>query len=142
MVSSIIGYLLMVGGLVGLILRHQVLSPSPAVIAVQVAALLLMAWARATFGRRSFHLTATPTEGGLVRTGPYRWIRHPIYAAVCLFVWGCFLGHPSSFAVAMAALTTMGAIVRMLVEEKALRLRYPEYDAYARVTKRVIPFVV
>jgi protein-S-isoprenylcysteine O-methyltransferase Ste14 len=42
--------------------------------------------ARVTFGRRSFHAAANPTAGGLVTTGPYRLIRHPIYTAACLFV--------------------------------------------------------
>ena len=46
-----------------------------------------MVAARITFGRRSFHAAANPTEGGLVTTGPYAYIRHPIYAAILYFVW-------------------------------------------------------
>jgi protein-S-isoprenylcysteine O-methyltransferase Ste14 len=65
---------------------RKVFSGSPYVIAAQSAALLLFLWARVTFGRRSFHLMANPTEGGLVTTGPYRYIRHPIYTAMCLFI--------------------------------------------------------
>ena len=52
-----------------------------------MVAFLLILWARVTFGRRSFHVVANPTEGGLVTSGPYRYIRHPIYAAICLFTW-------------------------------------------------------
>jgi len=81
---SITGYLAMVGGLVALLAMRSLLSLSPLVILVQAAALLLFLWARVTFGRRSFHVRADPTEGGLVTAGPYRYIRHPIYSAMCL----------------------------------------------------------
>jgi protein-S-isoprenylcysteine O-methyltransferase Ste14 len=52
-------------------------------------------WARVAFGRRSFHLAANPTEGGLVTTGPYRLIRHPIYTGVCLVAGAEVLAHLS-----------------------------------------------
>jgi protein-S-isoprenylcysteine O-methyltransferase Ste14 len=42
---------------------------------LQVLALLLFLWARITFGRRSYHVVADPTAGGLVTDGPYRFIR-------------------------------------------------------------------
>ena len=86
-------------------------------------------------------MDASPTGGGLVTTGPYRWIRHPIYAAVCLFVWACVAGHPSLFSVGMAILVTGGSLVRIVAEERLLVVRYPEYGAYARKTKRMIPFI-
>jgi protein-S-isoprenylcysteine O-methyltransferase Ste14 len=98
-----------------------------------------MVWARVTFGARSFHADASPTDGGLVTSGPYRWIRHPIYTAVCMFAWACFLGHSSWFALGMAALVSVGSVVRMLAEEKLLLARYPEYVEYVRKTKRMVP---
>src|SRR5258706_14047048 len=83
---SLIGCVGMLGGLLGLLLTRSLFSSSPIVIALQVLALLLFLWARITFGRRSFHVVADPTAGGLVTDGPYRFIRHPIYAAFCLFI--------------------------------------------------------
>jgi hypothetical protein len=62
-------------------------TAQPIAIALQLIAVALMVLARVTFGRRSFHAAANPTAGGLVTTGPYRIIRHPISAA-CLFGWG------------------------------------------------------
>ena len=82
---SIIGYIGMIGGLLGLLATRSLFSPSPLVISVQVLPLLLFLWARVTFGRRSYHVVADPTAGGLVTRGPYRYIRHPIYSAMCLF---------------------------------------------------------
>src|SRR5271169_6500579 len=92
---SILAYLGMIGGLVGLLVTRSLLSASPLVIVPQAAAILLVIWARVTFGRRSFHVAANPTEGGLVTTGPYRILRHPIYAAICLLTGAGVLAHGS-----------------------------------------------
>jgi protein-S-isoprenylcysteine O-methyltransferase Ste14 len=82
--------------------------------------------ARITFGWRSFHAAATPTAGGMVRTGP----------------WPGAIALPSPGSLACAALVSAGAIIRMLCEEHLLIRQYPEYADYARTTSRVIPYVV
>ena len=139
--GSIVGLIMMVGGVVGLVLCRQVLSSAPVVIVLQVCAVALMVWARHTFGRRSFHATATPTAGGMVTTGPYRWIRHPIYTAVSLFAWACVLGNASACTAGMAVVITAGGVLRMLAEESLLRVSYPGYAAYAHSTKRMVPYI-
>ena len=138
---SVVALLMMVAGLVGLFSRHALLSSARPVVLLQLVAIVTLIWARLTFGFRSFHASATPTEGGLVTTGPYRYIRHPIYASVCLFTWASSLGHLSAFSVAMALLVSLGAAVRMAMEEALLRERYPDYSAYASRTKRIVPFL-
>ncbi len=136
---SILALLVMIASLVGLVFAHALFSWSPIAIGLQVCAASLMMWARLTFGTRSFHGTATPTEGGLVTTGPYHYIRHPIYTSIVLFVWAGAVANWSLGVVAMAALATGGALVRMLCEEQLLVQRYPEYASYAKATKRMIP---
>ena len=139
---SVLAFLSMVAGLLVLLFPVMVLfSPSPVVIAFQAAAVALMIWARMTFGTRSFHAAANPTEGGLVTSGPYHYIRHPIYAAVCLFAWPPVVAGLSVRAALAALLVTTGAIVRMLCEERLLVTRYSGYVEYMRTTKRMVPGV-
>jgi len=127
----------------GLYLNHYaIFGAGPITITIQVIAGLLMVWARLTFGIRSFHGTANPTAGALVTTGPYRYIRHPIYAAILYFLWAGIAAHPSLVTVVVGLLATAFTAVRIVAEEKLLRTTYPEYAAYARVTKRVVPFVL
>lgn len=140
--TSVVAFALMVAGLGWLIARGEVIARSIPAIAVQIAAAVLMIAARITFGRRSFHAAANPTAGGLVTTGPYAWLRHPIYAAILYFIWSTALDHHSWQALAAAALVTAGGIVRMLAEETLLTQRYPEYAAYRSRTARVIPFLL
>jgi protein-S-isoprenylcysteine O-methyltransferase Ste14 len=108
----------------------------------QVTAVALMVWARITFGRRSFHAGANPTKGGLVTTGPYRFIRHPIYTAVCLFTTVGAAAHFSWGTILLGGLVWGGAILRMFCEEQFLAAQYPDYAQYAARTARMIPFVV
>jgi protein-S-isoprenylcysteine O-methyltransferase Ste14 len=138
---SLAALLLMVVAVLGLLATNSLLARTPAGIAVQVAALLLMVWARLTFGRRSFHASADPTPGGLVTTGPYRLIRHPIYTAACLFVWAGVLSNWSVLAGLLGLLLLVGAFIRMLCEERLVVAAYPEYREYARNTKRMVPYV-
>ncbi|MEP6916570.1 MAG: methyltransferase, partial [Acidobacteriota bacterium] len=108
----------------------------------QVGAVALMLSARVAFGMRSFHAAANPTSGGLVTIGPYRWLRHPIYAAALYFVWAAAIDHRSLPAIAAAVLVTAGASVRMYAEETLLVRMYPDYIAYSARTARVVPFVI
>jgi protein-S-isoprenylcysteine O-methyltransferase Ste14 len=138
---SIFSYLAMIGGLVFLLMTGRLFSASPLVIVPQVAAIVLIVWARMTLGWRSFHVAANPTEGGLVTVGPYRYIRHPIYAAMCLFTVAGVAAHGSCLAFAVCGVVLGGALVRLWCEEALLKERYPQYREYAARTWRMIPYV-
>ena len=101
-----------------------------------------MLWARLTLGARSFHAGADPSEGDLITSGPYRFVRHPIYAALLLFVWAGVASHVAAWTVLAAAVATMALAVRMLTEERLLAQHYSRYAEYAARTKRILPFVI
>jgi protein-S-isoprenylcysteine O-methyltransferase Ste14 len=122
--------------------RHNLFSASPVVIGLQGIAALLMVWARVTFGVRSFHAAANPTEGGLVTTGPYRFIRNPIYSAILLFAWAGIAAHVSLLTILLGAFIAIAIALRIACEEIFLRGHFPDYEAYARRTPRIIPFVL
>jgi protein-S-isoprenylcysteine O-methyltransferase Ste14 len=138
---SILGLVVMIGALIGLYKVGVLFTAQPIAIALQLMAVALMVWARVTFGRRSFHAAANPTAGGLVTTGPYRIIRHPIYTAACLFGWGPIVVHRSLVSVALGILLLLGALMRMICEEQLVKQKYPEYVEYVKVTKRMVPFL-
>lgn len=127
--------------ILGLLLRKSLVAYGALPISVQVVAVLLMIWARITFGRRSFHAAANPTEGGLVTWGPYKLVRHPIYASILYFLWPGVLTHVSPANVLLAVVGTASVALRIYAEEKLLSEKYPEYEHYAARTKRIIPFL-
>ena len=138
---SVVALLLMVAGIFGLYYSHALFSYAPLVIAVQAIAVALMIWARITFGLRSFHATANPTEGRLVTNGPYRLVRHPIYTAICLFTIAGASAHISIMSATFVLLTLSGSIIRILAEEHLLIKQYPEYQDYAKRVKRMLPLI-
>jgi len=139
---SIVGYFGMIAGLLGLLVTRSLFSSSPLTILLQVAAFLLFLWARITLGlRRSFHKAAEPTEGGLVTCGPYRYIRHPIYAAMCLFASAGAARHWTWSTGLWGGLVLASAVIRILCEEALVAARYPEYARYKSTTWRMIPYV-
>ena len=78
----------------------------------------------------------------LIVTGPFAWIRHPMYTAVLLMSAGLGLALQSvPFAAAFGLLTiTIGRL--MPVEEDQLERAYGgAYTAYAKRTRRLLPFV-
>lgn len=140
-VLSRFGFVTAVLGIAWLAIQRALFCLQPIGIAVQVLSALLMVWARVTFGWRSFHLGAAATEGGLVTHGPYRWWRHPIYAAALYFVAAGVACHPSWRALAAGILVALGLGTRMVLEERFVRARYPEYSDYASRTRQLVPFL-
>jgi len=138
---STLAFIVLVVMLLALIKEEAIIADGGFGKLVQLGAVALMIWARVTFGGRSFHASADPTEGGLVTTGPYRYFRHPIYAAIFYFFWAAVLTHLSPTTFIIGVIATAAIMGRIISEERLLVVRYPEYAEYAAKTKRIIPFV-
>ncbi len=139
---SVLGFMILLLAITGMFLTRSLIGTTDIAIVLQLLSLLLMIWARLTFGLRSFHASARPTEGGIVTTGPYRYLRHPIYAAVLYVIWIGMFSHLSILSIILAAIGTAGSFMRIIAEERLLLARYPDYADYAAKTKRVIPFLL
>ena len=129
-------------GIIIFIQKAFIISKNPVTIFIQLCSIALMIWARITFGWRSFHAGANTTEGKLVTKGPYRWLRHPIYAALIYFFGACVISYPTSVAIGAYALIIIGLFTRMIMEEKALVATYRDYTEYSQRTKRIIPYII
>lgn len=75
----------------------------------------------------------------LVTGGPYRFVRHPLYAAELLTIFGIALANFSLPAVLIFAATAAFQLRRSVNEERVLRAAFPEYEEYARAVPRIIP---
>lgn len=112
----------------------------PVGLAVQTAFFLLAAWARRHLGRNWSGEVSIKSEHKLVRSGPYRFIRHPIYTAMFgMYVGTCIVSAQIHSLVALALLAiAYGRKIPM--EEKALRETFgADYDSYRRHSWALIP---
>jgi protein-S-isoprenylcysteine O-methyltransferase Ste14 len=69
---------------------------------------------------------------GVVSTGPYAIVRHPMYAFALLMFIGAPLLAGSWWAIAFAPIAALGLAIRTLGEERMLKAELPGYEAYAR----------
>ena len=110
---------------------------------LMASGLALRFWAIRVLAR-FFTVDVNIQEGHeLIRSGPYRWLRHPSYTGslMTFLGFGLALGNVWSLLVVMAPVT-VAFIWRMRVEERVLADAFPsQYPEYARQTKRLIPFV-
>jgi protein-S-isoprenylcysteine O-methyltransferase Ste14 len=76
-----------------------------------------------------------------VASGPYRWVRNPMYVGAFLFLAGYALCTSSVLALLVALLMLVAAhLFAVLYEEPTLRRRFgASYEAYARSTPRWLP---
>ncbi len=83
------------------------------------------------------------TERGqrVISTGPYHYVRHPLYAGVIPFVVGTTFLLGSWYGL-LGLILVVGIAFRAIQEERMLQQELPGYDAYmARVKYRFIPYV-
>jgi protein-S-isoprenylcysteine O-methyltransferase Ste14 len=139
--ASVVPLLLVVASIVALGVTGNLFVLSPLVIAVQAGAIGLSIWARRSFQKGAFRVAAAPGGSSIIRNGPYRFVRHPMYAAALLFIWAAVVSHVSAFTVAVGVVVSGIVIARVIVEERLLRTRYSDYDDYARATRALVPYV-
>ena len=104
---------------------------------------LLPVWARQHLGRNWSSEVRIAVNHQLIRTGPYRRLRHPTYAGML----GMFLGTAivSGEFHSLVALLMMSLLYwrKIRLEEQILRKSFgANYDAYRRDTWALIPFAV
>lgn len=118
---------------------NPVLASVGAILAV--AGMLLLVWARQALGRDWSQTVSLKQEHELVTSGPYRLLRHPMYAGGLLACIGSAIAVGGPF---VFLLVLLGAIFiwRVGAEDRLLARQFPdEFPAYARRTNALVPFV-
>jgi protein-S-isoprenylcysteine O-methyltransferase Ste14 len=149
-VSPLAGVLLAAGRLAAIDPGYVALRDPRLLAGVRIVGLVtyvmgfaVMAWALLAL-RHSYRLggLAPRLEDELVERGPYRLVRHPMYAAVLSISLGlaCLTRSLTVFAVFAVYLVLIHLLIP--IEEAGLRSAYGDrYEVYTRRTRRLVPFV-
>lgn len=106
------------------------------------AGLAFAVWARLHIGRNWGAPMSLRENHELVTTGPYHYVRHPIYAGIMLAMLG------TALATDIAWLAPFVIVVGYFLfaarsEERTMVAQFPrQYPEYRRRTKMLIPFVL
>jgi protein-S-isoprenylcysteine O-methyltransferase Ste14 len=97
-------------------------------------------WARMYLGQNWSSAVSVKVGHQLIRTGPYRWVRHPIYAGLLVALIGTALGRRKATAFLAIALFWLGFWMKSRMEERLMRQTFgEEYLEYSRATGALLP---
>ena len=101
----------------------------------------VLVWARQTLGTNWSQTVAAKEDHELVTRGPYRLVRHPMYAGGLLSCIASAVVAGGPFVFAALILGPM-FLWRVGAEDRLMTQQFPnEYPAYIRRTKALIPFI-
>jgi len=108
-------------------------------IGIGIACVALIYWMFSSIGTGITPTVATRSEHKLSTSGPYRWIRHPLYSFGTLFLSFALIAD-SWFIAAMALLAIILLSIRLPNEEAHLIEKFgDEYREYTKQTGRFLP---
>jgi len=125
-------------------LRVRILPQEPWIevlgIVVTAAGLLFAIWARAYLGRNWSGAVTVKVGHQLVRSGPYRWVRHPIYSGMILALIGTAINKGQLRGLVAVVLLWIGFTMKSRIEEHFMAATFgPQYQEYSRNTGALIP---
>lgn len=108
--------------------------------ALTILGLLGAVWARIYLGRNWSSYVTYKKEHELITTGPYKFVRHPIYSSIILMFIGTYLYYGSLIVLIIILVVGTGYIIRIRKEEEIMtNLFGKKYIEYMKSTKRLIP---
>jgi protein-S-isoprenylcysteine O-methyltransferase Ste14 len=109
-------------------------------VAITVAGMAFAVWARVYLGRNWSSAPTIKEHHQLIRGGPYRFVRHPIYTGILLAMVGTFLANGKARGALAVVLVWFAWTVKSRMEEEFMvRTFGAEYEEYRRTTGALIP---
>ncbi|HEY7808568.1 MAG TPA: isoprenylcysteine carboxylmethyltransferase family protein [Croceibacterium sp.] len=111
-------------------------------VAVSYIGLAIAIWARRTLGRNWSGQPELKQGHELVISGPYTWVRHPIYSGLLVMFLAVPLFWPTTATLALLPVVAVGIQLKLTREEALMAGEFPEaWPPYRARTSRVIPLI-
>ncbi|MBU0679055.1 MAG: isoprenylcysteine carboxylmethyltransferase family protein [Verrucomicrobia bacterium] len=141
-IPALLATCIQLAAIAALAMTGPVFAPSPTAI-LAVISVAIGLWAVWSMSSIRWHIAPIPpAAGNIVVRGPYRWIRHPMYAAVIGLTLSWIISQPTQVRVATWVILLVVLGVKIRLEERMLLSSFPDYPGYKERTKAIIPFVI
>lgn len=125
-------------------LRVRVFAPNAATnaigIAITIAGIAFAIWARIYLGGNWSSSVTVKVGHQLIRTGPYRFVRHPIYTGLIVSLLGTAVVRHQVRGLVAVVLAYVGFKLKSKIEERTMTTTFgAQYDDYARTTGAIVP---
>ena len=125
-------------------LQHRLFPRSESLdisaIVITIAGMLFAAWARIYLGRNWSSAPMLREHHELIRSGPYRLVRHPIYTGILLAMVGTFLANGKVRGALAVMLVWLGWTIKSRMEEEFMVQSFGDrYEQYRRTTGALVP---
>jgi protein-S-isoprenylcysteine O-methyltransferase Ste14 len=108
-------------------------------LAVGLTGAVLLVWASVLLGRFLMHEAAIREDHALIERGPYRFVRHPVYAGYLALLLGSGVATLDVCLLLLWPVSLLGILIQAASEEQLLRARFgPDYERYAGRTGRLV----
>lgn len=110
---------------------------------VCILGLLTTLWARWTLAGNWSSAVTFKQGHELIRTGPYRWVRHPIYTGLLVMALGIALDFGPLHCWLALPVIAAAFWIKLKQEERLLLRHFPQdYPIYMKQVKALVPFVI
>jgi protein-S-isoprenylcysteine O-methyltransferase Ste14 len=99
---------------------------------------VLAIWTVAALARS---ISILPEARGMVTSGPYALVRHPLYLAELILLFGVALQYAQPWAFLLLGAHCFFQFERLRYEERILLQAFPEYQSYMARTARLMPYL-
>ncbi len=129
--------------------RHGALLYSPrgalgaACVAIVAVGVVITIWARLALGGNWSGSVVVKEDHELIQSGPYRFVRHPIYTGLLTMYLGTVLDDAIALGFVAFGVVCVALVVKLRREEALMTEQFPdEYPRYRARVRALVPFVV
>jgi protein-S-isoprenylcysteine O-methyltransferase Ste14 len=110
-------------------------------LAVLLAGVAFAVWARVHLGRNWSGIVTVKEDHELIRTGPYGYVRHPIYTGLITGLIGTGICSGTLRAALGVAIISAALLIKSRTEERFMRETFPgQYPEYCEEVPALVPF--
>ena len=130
------------GGIFYILFTGPIFPPQLPLLIIELLGIAYVIWAVISMKLGNINvLPELKKKAKLVKSGPYRLIRHPMYLATIIVFTVLLISKFSYFRLIAYIVICIDLVLKLNYEEKLLKQAFEGYEAYQKNTFRLIPYV-